>query len=972
MPETTDPPTDATAVRTQLRALKASEAFRDSDRHRRLLEFLVESTLRGEAAGLKEFVIAAEVWGRDVSFDPRIHSTVRVEVGRLRARLQRHYAQAGAQDAIRFRIPTGGYAVVFESGSPAPSSQPGGEPRFEMLSLIGRGGMGEVWSARDRRLHRNVALKFISPQFARNRAARERFEREARAAAALNHPNICTIYDVGEADGQSFLAMELLEGETLEHRLQEAGVPMDSLVIWGIEIADALEAAHSHGIVHSDLKPGNLFLTSRGQTKILDFGLARLATESSGGTEKLTAGTPGYMSPEQVNGEALDPRSDLFSLGIVLYRAACGRLPERMPGPPSSYNRQVPPELDRIIAKALEPDRDIRYQHASELRADLKRLKRDSEGSIASDPAVPLVPGSPTASSGLPRLPAWGWAALLSVLLVTAAGLYWHFRPSQTPTFERFSVAKASDSQNVQLTAISRDGKYLATVHKDATGKQSLWVRHLSSNSDRKLLDDARFVYKRMMFSPDASYVYFRAAALEKAAAPRDDIFRVPLIGGDPGVVIQWADSQFSFFDGGQRLCFYRGDHDKNTFEFIGASADGGDEKVLARGVGPLPSVSECSPDGARAALNYHGDRIDILDFAAGRSTVLLHPGSKSGTVYSLNWTPDGKGLIVASARASTAIAQLGFVSYPAGEYREITNNLNTYLHGVSLTADGATLATTEGRDESTFYLAPLSDPARMTVAPFTWVDAFTWIGKDKLLAVGADSVLKIADLSAPEGTVLRLPRGVVLNEASKCGPGSIVADGGTTEDVSQGIFRIDLDGNNLRQLTHGKRDSLPQCTPDAKWLLYMDYGDGTHPALTRVPMAGGTPQRVDGAEGSIFSVSPDGKLVVLVEYDEAGRSVLVLFSTANWREVRRIPLAVSTNRSIVFSRDSRVVYFVSRENGTGSIWQAAVDGSSVKQLLATPGRNIICIEPSLDGTQIGFSAHAPLADAVLFQNQSR
>ena len=426
MPEMTDASMTPAAIRTQLRALTAAPAFRESERHRRLLEFLVESTLRGEAEGLKEFVIATEVWGRDVSFDPRIHSTVRVEVGRLRSRLKKYYAGQGALDPIRFRIPVGGYAVMFEawaepcgdSGSPEDAKD---ESRFELVELIGRGGMGEVWSAHDRRLQRQVALKFISMDFARNQSSRDSFEREARAAAALNHPNICTIYDVGEISGQPFLAMELLEGQTMEHRLAEQGVPVDSLVDWGIEIADALETAHSKGIVHSDLKPGNLFLTTRGQTKILDFGLARLATERNDRSERKTAGTPGYMSPEQIAGSDLDARSDLFSLGIVLYRAATGRLPERLPGPPSSYNRQVPPELDRIIAKTLEPDREVRYQHASELRADLKRLKRDSgPQGVASAPDLPAI-AEPRSHKRL-------WLALgivAGVLLAVAGGLLW-------------------------------------------------------------------------------------------------------------------------------------------------------------------------------------------------------------------------------------------------------------------------------------------------------------------------------------------------------------------------------------------------------------------------------------------------------------------------------------------------------------------------------------------------------------------
>jgi hypothetical protein len=207
----------ATAVREHLATILASTSFRDSERHRKLLEFLVDATLRGEAGPMKEFVIAAEVWGRGTSFDPRIHSTVRVEVGRLRSRLDRYYSTEGAGDSVRFTIPTGGYAVVFDPGSPP--QEPPDNSRFEILELIGRGGMGEVWKARDRRLDRWVALKFIRSEQAADAFSVEQFEAEARAAAATNHPNICIVYDVGTLDGRPFLAIELLEGETLKQKL---------------------------------------------------------------------------------------------------------------------------------------------------------------------------------------------------------------------------------------------------------------------------------------------------------------------------------------------------------------------------------------------------------------------------------------------------------------------------------------------------------------------------------------------------------------------------------------------------------------------------------------------------------------------------------------------------------------------------------------------------------------------------------
>ncbi|MGA3079446.1 MAG: serine/threonine-protein kinase, partial [Bryobacteraceae bacterium] len=388
--------TNPSAVRKQLASLAASGAFRESARHRRLLEFLVETTLKGEADGLKEFVIAAEVWDRDVSFDPRIHSMVRVEVGRLRTRLERYYAAEGARDELHFSIPVGGYRVAFdggasESATPSAASSPSpAADRFQLVEMLGRGGMGEVWKARDTRLNRDVAVKFIAEGLTHDAAAVELFEREARAAAAISHPNICTVYDIGEREGRPFLAMELLDGETLKRRLEVETISPDALLTWGIEIADGLDAAHAAGIVHRDLKPANLFITTRGQAKILDFGLAKLrldphaevpatGSQASDGAPSGVAGTPGYMSPEQMRGEKLDTRTDLFSFGAVLYEMATGGLPGKTLEPASSRNPQVPVELNRIVTKALEEDREVRYQHASDIRADLKRLKRDSD-----------------------------------------------------------------------------------------------------------------------------------------------------------------------------------------------------------------------------------------------------------------------------------------------------------------------------------------------------------------------------------------------------------------------------------------------------------------------------------------------------------------------------------------------------------------------------------------------------------------
>ncbi len=912
---------------------------------------------------------------------------------------------------------------------------------YRIISLLGRGGMGEVYLAQDTRLDRKAAIKVLPADLVSDHSQVGRFQQEARAASALNHPNIVTIYEINEADGRHYIASEYIEGHTLRDQIGQSISLEDALEIVS-QVASALAAAHNAGVVHRDIKPENVMLRPDGLVKVLDFGIAKLTERQSSTDDEaptralvqtgkgVVMGTAHYMSPEQARGQTVDARTDIWSLGVVLYELVTGKAPFHgdtvsdciasiLKSEPVASSADIPIRLEWVIQKALRKDRDERYQTAKEFLSDLRTVKQEAENSRELQPAK--TEGKATNVTGLTqaatiepqhttssaeyivseikrhRVGALVVAGIFAVLIAGGAyGTYKyinHEKPDRL-FFQNVEVTRITTNGRANSATISPDGRYVVYVEDEGQGSSKIILNQLATGNTLQIVPPTNAAIFGTVFSPDSNFVYY---VMNDLSSEVSSLYQVPAIGGSSRKVLTDLDSPPSFSPDGKQIAFIREENNIN-FDLVIANLDGTGERVLTtrRGLDWFEEAGPAwSPDGrtiACAAGNASelkgGDIVLLLvgvDVATGAVRELSPKRWRAG-MGRVVWMPDGSSLILVGVENVTNDSyQLWRVSQPSGQATRITNDVQARGAGsLSITSDGKTLLSSITQAMTRIETLPVEEMAGKERS-LTKVNVNTegltgiaWTPDGRIVFSSFDGgQWDLWIMNGDGSNRVRLTSDKFYDVEPCVSPdgryivfGSNRGGGGIPH-----IWRIDIDGSNPLELSKSE-DSTPDISPDGRWVIYSSWGVGTEGItaqfLRRVSIDGGTPQDLTDYTAQIATYSPDGNWIALTTFDptvtpKRWRSAII--PAAGGKPTKQFDRSNYSNQYVRWTTDGKSLSLIATPPVPSNIALQPIDGGPPRTITDFKVDRIYRHAWSKDGRMLAVVRGTGMNDVVLMKD---
>ena len=863
---------------------------------------------------------------------------------------------------------------------------------YEVIALKGAGGMGEVYRAHDPRLGRDVAIKVLRRAFTHDTDRLRRFEQEARATAALNHPNILAIHDFGiTAQRTPYLVSELLEGDTVRTRLERGALPVRKAIDYALQMIQGLAAAHDKGIVHRDLKPENLFLTTEGRIKVLDLGLAKITRPEKLSQENVAAatvdglvmGTVGYMSPEQALGQPVDHRTDIFAAGAIIYemlsgaRAFHGETPADVMRAVISQDPEglrqgtdkIPRALERVVQRCLEKNPDDRFQSARDVAFALEAVS--GEPDLAAERSGESRP-RPMISRHRRALTL---AVAGSVIVLLGGAIYLLNMRRAQPTevsLEDLRIVQLTTSGNAERPAVSPDGKYVAYIQHDGDA-YSLRIRQITTGSNVEIVGaEPRVVLEAVTVTPDGNFVDFVRWDHNPAPSVRD-LWRVPFLGGRPKRLIEHVDSPVGWSRDGRHLAFVRYLAAQGASELVIADADGTHERVLAtrHGRAEFYSLYDSRRPNLPPAWSWDGRRVALFEWTGSETRVaVLDVATSSASGIPVKGVPTGlawldmESLVLNMSSEEAAASQLLRLSYPDGRLSRLSNDPNAYA-GISVTADGTSLVTARSETRVGVWVGDaMGSSGTEAVVPAPYPRGIyrmiAWAADHLLYGTADSGNLSISRILPGKGPPEEIVAGGNM-PATTWDSQSIVFRNVKTE----GISKADSDGRRAVELV--SKSYLPYAevvTRDGQ-VVFLSGRNGIQ-APWIVSLNGGSPTEVAplfAAVGSV-DVSSDGRFVAFRSRDEQNKAIWMICRLPACTMRQRLP-AIGQPTPLRWTPDGSLAYVGGQAS---NIWVQPLDGRPPYQLTQFADRTVVDFAWSRDGKQLAIARASTTNDIVLFK----